>query len=302
MNRNLKWVFAAALIGSAYVFNACNDEKELTPDEQLTQKILGKWIPIQNSGVEVYTDQKTVTTFEKTASGIKAYTSVSTFTIPAMPGTDQSDTQAKPDEWKNRQEADVTIEDGKILVTRAVNDSINLISQYYILESKGSTMKLYASAKMTVRGYEIMDGAMEHSEVWAKIDVDYSKDIVGLWEGRVTSEESKFDDGEPHRWEYLADGTAKYYSLDNDSNWYEVEDVFNMYFVDGNLLCTRWKNVGENEIENREWWEIESIDADSMSWTAKRLEYTIMGTGINGTPIIVPKPYTASFSMKRVKN
>ena len=293
------WVLAAALISSASVFTACDNEKELSADEQLTQKILGKWIPVQNNNAVVYTDQKTVTTFEKTASGIKAYTSVSTFTMPAMPGDTLSGTE-KPDEWKNRQEADVNIEDSKIIVTRAINDSIDLISKYYVLENEASKMKLYASTKMTVGGREIVDGVLEHSEVWEKIDVDYSKDVIGLWEGRVTSDKSKHDDGEPHRWEYMADGTYKYYSLNEDSIWYEVEAVFNMYFVDGNLLCTRWKNVGENE--NREWWEIESIDSDSMKWTAKRVEYELINSGIGSkTPMLVPREYTATFSMGRVK-
>ena len=232
-------------------------------------------------------------------SGIKAYTSVSTFTMPAMPGDTLSGTE-KPDEWKNRQEADVNIEDSKIIVTRAINDSIDLISKYYVLENEASKMKLYASTKMTVGGREIVDGVLEHSEVWEKIDVDYSKDVIGLWEGRVTSDKSKHDDGEPHRWEYMADGTYKYYSLNEDSIWYEVEAVFNMYFVDGNLLCTRWKNVGENE--NREWWEIESIDSDSMKWTAKRVEYELINSGIGSkTPMLVPREYTATFSMGRVK-
>ena len=300
MKKTAFWVFAATLICSASVFTACDEEKELSANEQLTQKILGKWIPVQSNNAVVYTDQKTVTTFEQTASGIKAYTSVSTFTMPTKPG-DTISAAEKPDEWKNRQEADVKIEDGKIILSRAINDSINLISKYYILENDGSQMKLYASTKMTVDGREIIDGVLEHSEVWEKIEVDYSKDVIGLWEGRVTSDKSKYDDGEPHRWEYMADGTSNYYSLNEDSVWYEVEDVFNMYFVDGNLLCTRWKNVGENEFENREWWEIESIDADSMKWTAKRIEYVLMYSGIPGSnPILMPREYTATFSMGRV--
>ena len=38
------------------------------------------------------------------------------------------------------------------------------------------------------------------------------------------------------------------------------DDDFSDYFVAGNLLCTRWKNAGEGNEENREWWEIESIE------------------------------------------
>ncbi len=58
------------------------------------------------------------------------------------------------------------------------------------------------------------------------------------------------------------------------------------YFVDGTLLCSRWKNVG-NDKENRESWEIASIENDVMNWTALR-------RNADGTT------YTATFSMKRV--
>ncbi len=40
--------------------------------------------------------------------------------------------------------------------------------------------------------------------------------------------------------------------------------------MDGRLLCTRWKNVGEGTQEYREWWEIRSIENDAMIWTALR--------------------------------
>lgn len=49
-----------------------------------------------------------------------------------------------------------------------------------------------------------------------------------------------------------------------------MEDVFSEYFVDGNLFCARWKNVGEGTEELREWREIESIQDGVMKWTALR--------------------------------
>ena len=38
--------------------------------------------------------------------------------------------------------------------------------------------------------------------------------------------------------------------------------------VDGNLLCTRWKDAGA--VEQREWWEIASLADGQMEWTALR--------------------------------
>ena len=68
-----------------------------------------------------------------------------------------------------------------------------------------------------------------------------------------------------------------------------MDDVNTMaeYFVDGSLLCTRWKNVG-SDIENRESWEIASIQNGKMEWTALRQK-------ADGTT------YTATFSMTRVE-
>jgi hypothetical protein len=59
------------------------------------------------------------------------------------------------------------------------------------------------------------------------------------------------------------------------------------YFVDGILLCSRWKNVGD-DTEKRESWEIASIKDGKMEWTALR-------QAADGSY------YTATFSMTQVK-
>ena len=114
------------------------------------------------------------------------------------------------------------------------------------------------------------------------VDIDYSEDILGTWEGHCTSEGSVFDDGQEHRWEYKNDGTYVYYVKDGD-NWVPSDNELNEYFVAGNLLCTRWIEDGT---EYREWWEI-TIDDDKMNWTALR-------EGEDG------KEFTATFEMDRV--
>ena len=61
-----------------------------------------------------------------------------------------------------------------------------------------------------------------------------------------------------------------------------------LYFVDGTLLCTRWRNTGDNEVEHREWWEIASIENGVMNWTALRQRD-------DGST------YTTTFSMTKVQ-
>ena len=128
----------------------------------------------------------------------------------------------------------------------------------------------------------------EHESIirLTKVNRDYSEAILGTWEGHVTnSEGSVYDDGETHRWEYKADGTYVYYVKDGD-DWVPYKgNTLNEYFVDGVLLCTRWI---DNDVENREWWEIVSIKDGVMKWKGLRQKE-------DGTT------YTATFEMKKVE-
>lgn len=83
-----------------------------------------------------------------------------------------------------------------------------------------------------------------------------------------------------------ADGTFHYYHK-VDGQWQLSDDEYANYFVDGTLLCTRWKNAGEGQQENREWWEI-TIKNGVMKWTALRKRE-------DGTT------YTATFEMTKVQ-
>ena len=110
-----------------------------------------------------------------------------------------------------------------------------------------------------------------------------SEAIFGIWEGHSTSEMTVNDDGEDHRWEYKADGTYVYYIKESDK-WVPADDALSEYFEDGNQLCMRWIENGE---EKSECWEI-TIDGDVMRWTAQREDE-------NGNT------FNASFEMNRVE-
>ena len=72
------------------------------------------------------------------------------------------------------------------------------------------------------------------------------------------------------RLEFFDDGTYNYWRKNEAGEWESVTSTreFQNYFVDGILLCTRWKNQGEDEL--REWWEIKSLKGDKMQWKALR--------------------------------
>ena len=156
------------------------------------------------------------------------------------------------------------------------------VNEYIINDING--IEFTANVKLT----KIVDGnvvlSRNNTTRLTKVTADYRAAILGTWQGSCTSEGSVFDDGQEHRWEYRADGTYVYYRLDGQA-WVPYGDDFAEYFVDGNLLCTRWRNSGE-ETENREWWEI-SIDGSQMHWTALRED-------ANG------QRFTATFEMEKV--
>lgn len=115
---------------------------------------------------------------------------------------------------------------------------------------------------------------------YAHVTVDYSKAILGLWEGVEFTGNETYGDAK-HRWEYKADGTYVYYLKDQNGQWVPSADILQEYNVDGDWLATRW--VDSDSIEYREWWDIKKADDNEMIWTALR------------------DTFETSFRMKRVR-
>ena len=253
MKRLFQWMLAAILIcGVAAMFTSCtNEDNPVDPVDNLSENIIGKWMPAELDGKPVQTDKKSVYTF---VSATKAYMSVST-----------NPQQGEETVWNDQKELDVAISGNTMTLTNHSDEHTTMVEEFCFTAISGS--EFTANHKITVTN----DGATVLSNEgvihFAKVTTDFSADIVSTWEGHVTnSEGSEYDDGEEHRWQYNADGTYVYYVKDGD-NWVPYEgNTLNEYFVDGNLLCTRWIDLGQ---ENREWWEI-TINGDKMNWTALR--------------------------------
>jgi hypothetical protein len=103
---------------------------------------------------------------------------------------------------------------------------------------------------------------------FVRVTVDYAPAILGTWECQEIMGGETYNDPNA-RLEFLADGTYRYYRKDEGGQWQPVTTrEFQDYFVDGYLVNTRWKDAGATE--QREWWEIESIQNGVMKWTALR--------------------------------
>ena len=243
-----------ALAMTGILFAGCDKGKEVEPDQGVAQKIIGKWISAETDSKVIPTNEKIVYDF---VSANKAYVSLS-FTDNAVDGTP----------WNDRAELDVDINGNDVTLTHSPEPGKIVTNELHVEAITNTTM--IAKRHLTIR----KDGGLVKSEEnmvrYEKLTEDYSSNVLGLWEGRMVSEESAYDDGEEHRWEFKKDGTFVFYLKNKKGIWEAKDDEYSEYFVAGNLLCTRWKNAGEGTVENREWWEITTANYGSMVWTALR--------------------------------
>ena len=247
-------------------------EKKSNHFDNLAAKLEGKWMMDEVNGQPVVTNSKQVLTY---ISDSKFYYSLSISAISDL------------NVWVNHCEGYFYV-NGTTLAqsVKLPDDNIKFLQQLNIISITDDEIQLITNNETFIDGqsHRITKGLRERK---VRITHDYSNDIIGTWEGRLTSEQDDYSDNQLHRWEYKADGTFVYYRQNNSGEW--VADVNTMaeYFVDGTLLCSRWKNVG-NDTENRESWEIESIKDGKMNWTALRQK-------ADGST------YTSKFSMTRVE-
>jgi ABC-type sugar transport system substrate-binding protein len=223
--------------------------KQVTPViENLAEKMLGKWIEIEIDGQPAPNSDNSATTF---VSATKAYNSSSR--------PDFTETQLK---WSAHREYDVKITGNKVTLTGHPESEPNLtLLEDYIITSITATEMVCKYRHTTIRDGQMQGTVTEKNARLVKTDIDYSQDVIGKWEG-------KNSEGLNVRWEIKADGTYVYARKVAGGDWETMVDLFNEYFADGYLFCVRWKSADEGTVEQRQWWEIESIQNGVMKWKA----------------------------------
>jgi len=246
-------MLAAIITCGAMTLTSCSSDDNDNNIDNLSEKIIGKWITADVNGQPALTDKKRVVTF---VSATKAYYSSSRTTRPEVEAT-----------WNDKVEANVAIDGNKVTLTMQTDEQTTSVEEYKI--SNINDNYLTANHKVTI----MVDGSVTHTAeavlCLTKTTADYAEPILGLWECEGLIGDETYNDGND-RLEFLSDGTYRFYHKDDAGQWQAVTTrEFQDYFVDGTLLATRWKNKGEDEL--REWWEIESLSGDQMTWTALRL-------------------------------
>ncbi|MBQ9525075.1 MAG: DUF4595 domain-containing protein [Bacteroidaceae bacterium] len=251
-NKLLQWMLAAILFCGAMVFTSCtNEDNPADPAANLSEKIIGKWVTADIDGQTVLTNSKKAITF---VSATKAYISAAFNANPEIGA-----------HWLNKMEVAVAIDGNKVTVTSHPDEHTTTVEELTVTTISGSEFSANRKLTATVDG-NIVDTKNEIIR-YVKQTADYSEAILGLWECQgITGGETNNDDNA--RLEFLADGTYNFYRRSDAGVWSLVPRERNEYFVDGNLLCTRWQAEGEEM--SYEWWEITSAADGRMQWTALR--------------------------------
>lgn len=219
------------VICGASVFTSCAVESDnpATPDQpNLAKQMVGKWLYVEADGQKVETNELSVTTFYMEGSTLKAKTSQSL---------------QKYELWIHNHPTEVAMDGNKItLTTRSGN--ITVVEEMTNISVDGDDLR-YTCKYTVYKNGEVFDALRPCQLHCIKVHDDYSQKILGRWEGIVTSDEPGF---EPQLFceEYLPDGTNIEYEL-IDGQWTEVKTEYAEYFIDANLLCTRWKYPGKEE-------------------------------------------------------
>jgi hypothetical protein len=167
--------------------------------------------------------------------------------------------------WSSQLETDVAISGNKVTVTFHPDEHNTSVHEFNITAINDKEFTANQKVTVTIDGNVVI--SEEKAFRFTKLTADYSAAILGLWECQgITGGETNNDDNA--RLEFLADGTYNFYRRSDAGVWSLVPRERNEYFVDGNLLCTRWQAEGEEM--SYEWWEITSAADSRMQWTALR--------------------------------
>ena len=236
--------------GTQYTAAFSMNKINVPTQAEIEKAIIGKWITAETDGKDIPTNEKIVFDI---VSPTEAFVSLSI-----------QDRNAEGTPWSDREAVNIEINGNDVILSHSAESGMVITVDLQIEAISDAT--LIARRTVTMR----QDGGLVKSEEnmvrYEKMNVDYSEAICGMWEGRKVSGGTT----EYHRWEYFEDGSFNFYIKVGEDQWTKVQDDYSDYFVEGRLLCTRWKNAGEGTQENREWWEIRSIENDAMIWTALR--------------------------------
>lgn len=249
MKKVIFTIALCAVAAVAIVFASCNTTKKLPTQQEIETKIIGKWKVAEKEGKKYLTNKKVILTFNDKGECTHS------FARDLDPFNGYF--------WVSKTAVPYKIENNLVSLSYKNDPEYKMMT--YVVNNFSNDMFSYDEKIITQTNNEAFSMMGRH--IYQRVTVDYSQDIIGLWEGvEVTGYETYGDAN--HRIEYHADGTYTYYVKDGD-DWVPSSDVDNEYNVDGDWLATRWRpEAGANF--NYEWWDIDYIKDNEMKWSALR--------------------------------
>lgn len=189
----MNWVLAATLACGATMFTSCTSDNNDNPaNSNLVEKIQGKWMVAETNGKPVVTNFKQVLTY---VSDTKLFYSLSITAISDL------------NVWVNHCEGSYKV-NGTTLeqLVELPDDNIKFSHHINVTSITDDEMQTVTNNETFVNGqtHKITKDLRERK---VRVTDDYSDDIIGIWEGKLTSEQDTYSDGQLYRWEYKADGT-----------------------------------------------------------------------------------------------
>ena len=174
----MQWVMAAILICGVTTFTSCtNEDNPVTPDLNVAEKIIGKWIMTDKNGQPITTSGRLVYTFVSTT---KALVSVSLNARPEVGS-----------HWSGQLEADVSISGNNVTVSMNLDEHTTSVHNYTITAIDANEFTASDIVTITIDGNVILTA--ENVFRFTKVTADFSADIIGTWQGHCTSEGSDVD-------------------------------------------------------------------------------------------------------------
>ena len=246
-------VMLAAMAGllTSCTSNDDNPTPSGLSESVIKEKILGKWKRVKEDGEERGTNNRGVLTYFADGKMTYSRSSFSDYWTGYK--------------WYNENPFTYVVS-GNVVTREGVEENGRVRKTFEeVAVLSDSEMKLICT------GY-LMDGqsySRYKVNEFKRVAVDYSEDIIGLWEGVEMTGDETYGNADA-RIAYLADGTYRYYQKNDRGEWeLKAGQEMSEYNVDGDWLATRWQEKGGEM--NYEWWDIDEIKDGQMKWSALRV-------------------------------
>lgn len=239
-----KFLTIAVVANFMILFCGCKKEGGYPSTSEIRENICGKWKLFQKDGDYTLTNERSIHTYNLKG---EFYNSVS----------------YNSGLWDNSEKWSYYVLFNKIRCNR---DNDGEVLTQYVAEFQEDYHRIYQIASANNQEYH-----SDNDLVFKRINEDFSKNIIGLWEGVSLVGDETFGDAN-HRWMYKNDNTYIYYNKVGDEWLPNDDDLTAEYFVDGDFFASRWTKADSlgNIVEFREWWDVESCDDNQMVLTALR--------------------------------